>query len=262
MSRTRLVIALLALAVAVAVAVGLGMPWGARKSAQRSASSPACLPTTLEHSARLKGLPVDVSPAPETDTANPHTQVSFLGVPVTQIHEISVVGRRSGRHSGHLRGYSQGDGASFALDTPFDAGEHVVVHAAIGAGNAGKRIVFGFRVDTPYPTATVPEFPNPLAAPADYQSFDTMPGVQAPILSVTVPDRDPTAGDILTTNGPSPGRYGPLIYTPQGRLVWFHQLSGGTSAENLSVQSYQGRHNLTFWQGKVLSLGFGQGKAS
>ena len=67
----------------------------------------------------------------------------------------------------------------------------------------------------------VPEFPNPPAAPADYQSFDTLPGVQAPILTVTVPDRDPAAGDILTTNGPGPGQYGPLIYTPAGpaRLV-------------------------------------------
>ena len=106
----------------------------------------------------------------------------------------------------------------------------------------------------------VPEFPNPPAAPADYQSFDTLPGVQAPILSVTVPDRDPAAGDILTTNGPGPGQYGPLIYTPQGRLVWFDQLSGGEAAENLSVQSYEGRRDLTLWQGKVLSLGFGQGE--
>ena len=43
-----------------------------------------------------------------------------------------------------------------------------------------------------------------------------MPGVQAPVLTVTVPDRDPAAGDILTTNGPGPGQYGPLIYTPAG----------------------------------------------
>ena len=42
--------------------------------------------------------------------------------------------------------------------------------------------------------------------------------------------------------------------------MWFHQLSGGLSAENLSVQSYEGQPALTFWQGKVLSLGFGQGE--
>jgi Arylsulfotransferase (ASST) len=265
MSRTRLVIALLASAVVIAVAVVLGT--GAlRKATPRSASSPSCLPATLDHSAKLAGLPVDVTPAPETVTANPYTQISFEGVPVAAIREVSVVGQRSGHHAGRLRGYSQADGANFVPDTPFDAGERVVVHAVIGAdrsqtiGKGGKRIAFGFRVDTPYPTATVPEYPAPPAAPADYRSFDSLPGVQAPILNVTVADRDPAAGDIFMTNGPGPGRYGPLIYTPQGQLVWFHQLSDEISAENLNVQSYKGRRVLTFWQGKVLSLGFGQGE--
>jgi hypothetical protein len=265
MSRAHLFIAVPIVAAGIAVAALLGT--GAlSKARSRAEVSPSCLPATLEHSAKLEGLPVDVSPAPGTDTASPYTQISFMGVPVTDIHELSVVGRRSGNHSGHLSGYSQGDGASFVPDTPFDAGERVVVHAAIGAGGSRtigkgrKRTAYSFRVDTPYPTANVPEYPAPPAAPADYQSFYTLPGIQAPILSVTVPDRDPAAGDILTTNGPGPGQYGPLIYTPQGRLVWFHQLSGDISAENLRVQSYEGRRALTFWQGKVLSLGFGQGE--
>ncbi len=231
-----------------------------------SGASPPCLPATLEHAATLPGTNVDVSPAPETDTANPHTQISFLGVPVADIHEVSVEGARSGWHSGQLHGYSQGDGASFLPGTPFDAGERVVVRAVIGAGRsatiggAGKRITFGFRVDTPYSTAKTPQFPNPPPAPADYQSFYTMPGVQAPILTVTVPDHDPAAGDILTTNGPGPGQYGPLIYTPQGRLVWFDRLSGGETAEDLSEQTYEGRRDLTWWKGRVLSLGFGLGE--
>jgi hypothetical protein len=268
MSRARLPIALLVVVVAIAVVVVLatGAFSGARKAGAPSASSPACLPATLKHSAKLEGLPVDVTPAPETDTANPHTQISFLGVPAAQIQGVSVVGTRSGEHSGYLRGYSQGDGASFVPTAPFDAGERVTVHVSIGGHRSGtvdqggKRATFSFRVDTPYSTAAVPPFPNPQATPADYQSFDTLPGVQAPILSVTAPDRDPTAGDILTTNGPGPGQYGPLIYTPRGRLVWFDRMPDGKTAENLSVQSYQGRRSLTFWQGKVLSLGFGQGE--
>ena len=115
-------------------------------------------------------------------------------------------------------------------------------------------------MDTPYSTTSVPPFPNPQAAPADYESFDTLPGAQVPILSVTTADRDPGAGEVLTTNGPGPGQYGPLIYTPQGRLVWFDRLPRGQTAENLSVQSYEGHPALTFWRGKVLSLGFGQGE--
>ncbi len=265
MSRTRLLTVLLGAGTAIAVVVVLATST-LGKGAPSAAASPPCLPATLDHSAKLAGLPVDVSPAPETGTANPHTQISFLGVPAADIHEVSVAGERSGMHPGRLEGYSQGDGASFVPDSPFDAGERVTVHATIGAGrsrtigNGGKPVIFQFRVDTPYSTASIPPFPNPRAAPGDYQSFATLPGVQAPILSVTVADRDPAAGDILTTNGPSAGRYGPLIYTPQGRLLWFEQLSGGLSAENLSVQRYEGRRELTFWQGKVLSLGFGQGE--
>jgi Arylsulfotransferase (ASST) len=235
-------------------------------SSARSGVSPSCLPATLEHTAALPGTDVDVSPAPETGTANPHAQISFLGVPAAAIREVSATGGRSGHHSGRLRGYSQGDGASFVPDAPFDAGETVTVSATIGTGRSrttgsgGKRIGFRFRVDTPYPTATISEFHNPPAAPADYQSFYTLPGVQAPIMSVTVPDRDPAAGDILTTNGPGPGQYGPLIYTPEGRLVWFEKLSGGEAAENLSEQTYAGQRHLTWWKGRVLSLGFGQGE--
>ncbi len=276
MSRTRFVIALLAAAVVIAVAVVLAtgaLSGTEHKASTPSAASPSCLPSTLNHSAKLGGLPVDVSPAPETDTANPHTQISFLGVAPTQIQEVSVVGEHSGRHSGRLHAYSQGDGASYVPDTPFDVGERVTVSATIsasrstttGAGQSvtstnGKRVSFHFHIDTPYSTKSAPPFPNPQAAAADYQSFDTLPGVQVPVLSVTAPDRDPAAGDILTTNGPGPGQYGPLIYTPQGRLVWFDHLPGGETAENLNVQSYEGRRNLTFWQGKVLSLGFGQGE--
>jgi hypothetical protein len=284
MSARRLLLVALAVAAAIAVVVVLatGALSGAHKAAPQTAASPSCLPTTLSHSAKLAGLPVDVSPAPQTDTANPHTQISFLGVPADEIREVSVVGQRSGRHSGQLEAYSQGDGASFLPNTPFQAGERVTVSATIdtgpspaldasgsratgasgspASGGADRRIAFGFNVDTPYSTANVASFPNPQAAPADYQSFDTLPGVQAPILTVTAADRDPAAGDILTTNGPGPGQYGPLIYTPQGRLVWFDHLPDDETAEDLNVQSYEGRRDLTFWHGKVLSLGFGRGE--
>src|SRR6185437_16230334 len=228
-------------------------------SSAQSATSPACLPASLAHSATLAGTGVDVSPAPETGSANPHSQISCLGAPVEEIRVRSVVGERSGAHAGKLRGYSQGDGASFTPDSPFDTGERVTVRASIGAG-AGKAISFAFRVDTPYSTANTTDFANLPAAPADYQSFYTLPNTHPPVLTVTTPDRDPAAGYVFTTNGPGPGQYGPLIYTPQGRLVWFQRLPEGEAAENLSVQSYEGRPVLTWWRGHVLSLGFGQGE--
>jgi Arylsulfotransferase (ASST) len=267
--------ALLALAWAIAAVATDSPSLDISGSSATASVSPPCLPTSVDRTARLAGTDVAVSPAPETDTASPHTQISFLGTPVGDIHDVSVIGQRSGEHAGSLRAYSQGDGASFVPDAPFDAGEQVVVQASIAPGPAGsvahadqeasagqgaKQVSFAFRVDTPYPTAGVAAFPNPPADPADYQSFDTLPGVQAPVLSITVPDRDPGAGDILTTNGPGPGRDGPLIYTPQGRLVWFAQLPAGETAENLSEQTYEGRRDLTWWKGRVLSLGFGQGE--
>jgi len=232
---------------------------GSSSSSAQAEVSPACLPETPAHTAALAGTGVDVSPAPETSTANPHTQISFLGAPAGEIRVLSVVGERSGSHTGRLRGYSQGDGASFQPDAPFDAGESVAVRAAIGAGD-GTRVAFGFRVDTPYSTVHTGTFPNAQPPPPDYQSFYTQPGVQVPVMTVTVPDRDPAAGDILTTNGPGPGQYGPLIYTPQGRLVWFEKLGGGQTAEDLNEQSYGRQRVLTWWKGRVLSLGFGQGE--
>jgi Arylsulfotransferase (ASST) len=262
MSGKRLIILGVAVLAWGVLAIVLGSPSLRLLSGSTASSSlsPSCLPATLEHTAALAGTKVDVSPGPETDTANPNTQISFLGVPAAEIRVLSVVGSRSGRHSGRLHRYSQGDGASFAPDTPLQAGERVAVRTMIGAGNGGKRVSFQFRVDTPYPTATIPQFGNPQAASADYQSFYTLPGVQAPVLTVTVPDHDPAAGDVLTTNGPGPGQYGPLIYTPQGRLVWFEKLPAGQTAENLSEQTYEGQHDLTWWKGRVLSLGFGQGE--
>ncbi|MGO9490370.1 MAG: arylsulfotransferase family protein, partial [Solirubrobacteraceae bacterium] len=240
------------------LAIVLGSPTlGLAGSSAQTRVSPSCQLATPEHTARLAGTRVDVSPAPETDTANPDTQISFLGVPIGELHDVSVVGQLSGSHAGSLHGYSQADGASFLPDKPFRSGENVAVAAVIGAG---KRVAFSFRVDTPYPTAETPEFANPTASPADYQSFYTLPGAQAPIMTVTTPDRDPGSGDILTTNGPGPGQYGPLIYAPTGRLVWFDRLQGGETAENLSEQTFEGQRDLTWWKGRVLSLGFGQGE--
>ncbi len=141
---------------------------------------------------------------------------------------------------------------------PSQAGERVSVRAAVGP--SGRPVAFQFHIDTPYPTADTTDFANLPAAPADYQSFYTLPGMHPPVMTVTTPDRDPAAGDIFTTNGPGPGQYGPLIYTPQGRLVWFDALPQGEAAEDLNVQTYEGRRVLTWWRGHVLSLGFGEGE--
>jgi hypothetical protein len=225
-------------------------------SSASAAASPACLPKSIVHSASLPGTGVSVSPEPESVTANPATQLSFQGASASAISGLTATGSESGGHSGHLSDYSQGDGASFVPEKPFTEGEQVAVKGTVD----GRAVAYRFKVDTPYSTARTLEFPNETASPADTQNFYTEPGVRAPVMTVTSPDRDPAAGDIFTTNGPSPGQYGPLIYTPQGQLVWFEHLGGGETAEDLNVQSYEGQQALTWWRGKVLDLGFGLGE--
>ncbi len=252
MRRTTSLTALAALALCAAVLIAA---CGGSKSQTASASAPSCLPSDVEHDASLPGG-ATVSPTPGSGTANPDTQISFLGVPAASISEVSVQGSQTGSHTGALKSFSQGDGASFVPSKPFAAGETVTVHATV----AGHKDTLSFHVDTPYPTGKVPPFKNPTASPSEYQSFRTQPGMQAPILTVTSPDKDPAAGDVFASNGPGPGKYGALIYNPNGQLVYFHQLSGDLTDEDVKVQSYEGSEDLTFWEGKVLEYGYGDGE--
>jgi hypothetical protein len=252
-SGSRRPLRLLACTAAGAFAAGVALV--AQAAAHPPVTGPLCLPqpAAINTSAQLPGSHVLASPGPGSGTADPATQLSFLGAPV---RVLSVLGSQSGTHAGSLRRYSQGDGSSFVPTTPFSPGEKVSVRVAVG----GKDDSYSFTVDTPWSTAGVGAFPNPTPPASDYQTFVTLPGVQAPILTVTSPDTDPAAGDILTSNGPGPGRYGPLIYSPQGRLIWFDQLPTGLVGDDLAVQSYKGQRDLTFWEGKVLSLGYGVGE--
>ncbi|HEV2922399.1 MAG TPA: arylsulfotransferase family protein [Solirubrobacteraceae bacterium] len=260
MRRNGYIVLLVAAVAWVTVAIVLGSGTGARSQVPPSGPSPACLPATLDHNATLAGTRVDVSPAPGTGTANPRTQISFRGMPVTEIEGVAVEGSRSGYHHGHVYGYFQGDGGSFVPERPFTAGEHVSVSALLGPAGHERRASFSFDVATPYPTEGIPGFPNPIAPPSAYQSFVSAPTLHPPILSITAPDRDPAAGDLMMTTGPGPGQYGPIIYTPQGRMVWFDNVPGGLNALNLSLQHYEGQNDLTWWQGRVFASGFGKGQ--
>jgi hypothetical protein len=246
--------------IVVAIVLTSGGPSGAHTFVGPSGPSPACLPQSLQHSAALAGAGVDVSPAPGTVTANPGTQISFLGTAVTNIHDVAVEGSRSGYHHGHVYGYFQGDGGSFAPEKPFQTGERVSVSAVVGAAGAEHHVAYSFQVATPYPVGGIPGFPNPPAPPSAEQSFASEPELHPPALDVTAADQDPGAGALMVTTGPGPGQYGPLIYDPRGRLVWFHPMPTGENALNLSVQRYEGAADLTWWQGHVLSVGFGEGE--
>ncbi|MHB1469461.1 MAG: arylsulfotransferase family protein [Solirubrobacteraceae bacterium] len=238
-----------------------GASKGKSPTVATSGPAPACLPSKVNLSAELPGTEVEVSPGPETNLANPATQISFLGVPASEISEVKVSGSRSGAHAGKLEPYSQGDGASFVPSKPFTPGERVTVSARIGTTGAQRSETFSFEVDTPYSTSSVKSFENPKPKASEYETFDTIPGMEAPRLSVSkAAAQAASAGDIFTSNGPGPGKYGALIYAPDGRLIWFDQLSKGLTADDVNLQEYEGRRDLTLWQGKVLSLGYGDGE--
>ena len=99
--------------------------------------------------------------------------------PAAEIHDVS---RRAARAAALTRAacdaYSQGDGASFVPDSAVRRRRAVTVRAAIGAGTGGTPSRRSASASTP-PTRprTCRRSGNPPAAPADYQSFYTLPGV-------------------------------------------------------------------------------------
>ena len=69
-----------------------------------------------------------------------------------------------------------------------------------------------------------------------------------------------SAGDLFLAPYQGTGSPGPMIVDQQGNLVWFHPLPAHQVATNFGVQSYEGKPVLTWWQGRVLAVGFGQGE--
>src|SRR3984957_19288775 len=87
-----------ALILGPAVAVGVGFSAQPALAAQ---IAPACAPSSLDNSALQDGT-VTVSPLPGSRVASPRTQISFLGVPISDLSVVSVYGSATGTHSGRL----------------------------------------------------------------------------------------------------------------------------------------------------------------
>src|SRR5437660_12648193 len=137
--------------------------------------------------AQASASSVSISPQAGSTAALPGTQISFLGPAASTLGPISVVGSQSGRHAGRLHAYSSIRGASFVPSKPFFPGEHVTVRAA-WRPNRGTHVVLAdaFTVAVP---AAVPlnEFPAVPGKPSDVQSFQTLPQLHPPVLTVHQP---------------------------------------------------------------------------
>jgi hypothetical protein len=199
---------------------------------------------------------VAVSPLPGTPDASPSTQISFLGGAGTGVSDVHVVGSHSGVHAGVLRAYSTGTGESFLPAHPFSAGEQVTVHA--NAGGAAVSTTFTIAHQA---VVSQKEFPiNPGDAHA-VQHYSSAPELTPSTVSITTPaKRGATPGDLFLAPYQGQGSPGPMIVDQSGSLVWFHPLPAGESATNFGVQQYQGKPVLSWWQGRIIQVGFGEGE--
>lgn len=221
-------------------------------------AAPTCTPTALNTSAALDGV-VTVSPLPGSRDASPQTQISFLGVPASELSGVSVVGSRTGAHSGRLLAYSQGDGASFVPARGFAEGEMVTVRVRLRAGGADHELSDQFAIAHEDPISTTPETIHAGGA-AEVQSFRSRPDLRPPAVTVTVRSPAVAPGDEFVAPYTGPGEAGPMILDQNGGLVWFKALPAHTSAANFRVQEYAGEPVLTWWQGNISVHGFGQGE--
>jgi hypothetical protein len=232
----------------------------AENAAYKGPAAPQCVPSHLGRTAILPGTKLEVSPLPDSLDASYSTQISMLGYPASALSEISVDGSSSGKHSGRLEPYSQGDGASFVPDKSFRSGETVTVHGKLSL--SGKRYPFAFHFTTAvrdpigHPASTA----KPAGKASELDAFHSRPELHAPIVTVTGSSSQATPGDILLAPYSGPGQDGPMIVDGSGNLVWFNPLPSGTEAANLQMQQYEGRSVLTWWQGYIPPQGFGQGE--
>jgi hypothetical protein len=225
----------------------------AASGATVAATPASCAPSILNRSALLDGA-VTVSPLPGSRDASPLTQISLLGVPASELSEVSVRGSRSGAHSGRLEAYSQGDGTSFLPARQFRPGERVSVRATLTQEGRATPITYSFDVAVPDTFGEAGGSSRPRTEPRDYQSFHTRPDLRPPTITVTAHAAGASSGDLLLAPYSGPGQYGPMILDENGAMVWFKPLlPAGTRAADLRVQSWQGKQVLTWWQDPLVT---------
>jgi Arylsulfotransferase (ASST) len=218
-----------------------------------------CVPTTLNRSAVLGGTSLAVTPLPGSYDALPRTQISLLGAPPQALSGVAVKGSVSGDHGGRLRGYTQGDGASFVPSAPFVSGETVRVTGSVSAGGHRQRFSFQFviaREDVlPHPPSL-----HPSKDPGEKMHFHSRPTLEPPSVVLSHTSTASEAGYIFTAPYNGPGQAGPMVFDEAGNLVWFSPVPAEDAAANLQVQQLGGKPVLTWWQGYIPPQGFGMGE--
>jgi hypothetical protein len=105
------------------------------------------------------------------------------------------------------------------------------------------------------------EFPTNPGDPHAVQHYLSAPTLTPSTVTVTTPAKAGAAsGDLFLAPYQGVGSAGPMIAEQNGALVWFHPLPAGESATNFQVQTYEGKPALTWWQGRIIRVGFGEGE--
>lgn len=197
------------------------------------------------------------SPAPNTPTSSPQTEITVRGATASELEDLMVVGSRSGRHPGRLVTDDDERAATFLPYQPFDPDEDVSVSLRVAGGD--RLIRFHFTVVQP---AAVVFDAGPPAKPTrrdQVHHFHSAPGLRPPTITVSMKSNATARGDIFLGPANKLGQPGPLIADDHGQPIWFHPLPGKLQAFGFREQHYAGRPVLTWWQGVVSSLGFGRG---
>ncbi len=201
-----------------------------------------------------------ISPLNGTPDASPGTQISFLGVPGNEITSVSVVGSRSGGHSGKLRSYLSSAGASFLPNKGFYQGERVTVSALVGPRGHTRRVGTSFTVARLSGYRAPATGPPAKARSDSVQSFLSEPTLHPPKVAITTSSPTASVGDVFITPTHGLGQSGPMIFDAHGKLIWYLALPSADVATDLKVASYRGQPVLTWWQGRIpvtLGVGFG-----
>src|SRR6187551_577969 len=94
-------------------------------------------------------------------------------------------------------------------------------------------------------------------SPPPSQHFVSRPDLRPVPLSVLTPARGTAPGYVFVAPKKDVDQAGPLIVDDRGRVVWFRPLQTH-GVTDFRVQSYRGKHVLTWWQGQS-AKGIGNG---
>jgi hypothetical protein len=210
--------------------------------------------------AAAQAATVSVFPVPGAHVAAPAAQITFRGVPASQLGPISVTGSKSGAHAGRVVADSDGQGASFLPTRQFTPGETVTVSTGltISGVNGG---IYSFAVANPagnIPLAGVRPAPR---VRNDVSRFASRPDLSPAAFTVRKKASRSVAagGDLFVAPQYGPIQNGPMIIGPYGGLIWYQPVPHNDTATDFNVQSYQGKPVLTWWQGNVSAAGTGNG---